>query len=198
MNVKHNVPKAIIDTYQQIHLDINIMYVNKVSYMTTICNHIKLLSCVMMNNHDVHRVSNAITMIIKRYNQCGLRVTSVCGIDIFGTLKDWLADMHIKIETYNARAHLTTIEMYNRILKKRIKYITYNMPFIKLPRDFLVEVVLQTVSLMNSLPKRGGIHPTLSPRQIFTGNKLCVPRHKIGNYVQGYLSSGMNTTKIGP
>ena len=149
----------------------------------------------MMNDQDVHRVSNAITMIIKRYNQRGFRVTSVSGIDIFGPLKDWLADMHIKIETYDVRAHVTAIEINNRILKERIKYITYNMPFIKFPRDFLVEVVLQTVSLMNSLPKRGGIHPTLSPREIITGKKVRVPRHKISDYVQGYLSSGMNTTK---
>ena len=88
MDVKQNVPKTIMDTYQQIHLDINIMYVNKVSYMTTICNHIKLLSCVVMNDQDVHRVSKAITMVIKRYNQRGLRVTPVSGIDISGTLKD--------------------------------------------------------------------------------------------------------------
>ena len=40
IDVKHDVPKTIMDTYQQIYLDINIMYVNKVAYLTAISEHI--------------------------------------------------------------------------------------------------------------------------------------------------------------
>ena len=61
------------------------------------------------------------------------------------------------------------------------------MPFLKLPRDFLIEVVLQTVSLMNSLPRKDGIHPTLSLREFVTGKKFLVRRHKIDDYVQAYV-----------
>lgn len=132
------MPRSIADACRRIHLNINIMYINKVSYMTAICNHIKLISYIVMNDQDVHWVSNTIEMIIKKYNQHGFRVRSVSGSDIFSPLKDWLAGMHNELETYNIRAHITAIEINNRILKERIKCVTYNMPFAKLPRDFLV------------------------------------------------------------
>ena len=131
-----------MDTYQQIHLDINIMYVNKVSYMTAICEHIKMINCIMMDDQDEHQVSDTVGMIIKRYSQRGFRVKSVSGNNIFNSLKDWLTKRHVKIETYNARACVTTIERTNRFLKERIKRIRFNMPYTKLPRDFLIEVVL--------------------------------------------------------
>jgi hypothetical protein len=40
--------------------------------------------------------------------------------------------------------------------------------------------------LMNSLPKRGGIHSIISPRDLITGKKPRVPEHHIGQHVQGY------------
>ena len=68
--------------------------------------------------------------------------------------------MYVELETYDARAHITAIEINNRLLKERIKCVRFNIPFAKLPRDFLIKVVLQTVTLMNSLPRKDGVHPT--------------------------------------
>ena len=67
---------------------------------------------------------------------------SMSGSNIFNSLKDWLTKRHVKVETYNAYACVTTIERSNHFLKERIKCIRFNMPFTKLPRDFLIEVVL--------------------------------------------------------
>lgn len=39
---------------------------------------------------------------------------------------------------------------------------------------------------MNSLRRKDGIHPTLSPREIVTGKKFCVPRNEIDDYVQAH------------
>ena len=142
MEVKKSEPKTIMDTYQQIHLDINIMYVNKVSYMTAICKYIKMINCIMMNDQDEHQVLDTVGMIIKRYSQRGFWVNSVSGNNIFNSLKDWLTKRHVEVETYDARACVTTIERSNHFLKERIECIRFNMPFTKLPCDFLIEVVL--------------------------------------------------------
>ena len=50
---------------------------------------------------------------------------------------------------------------------------------------------------MNSLPRKDGIHPTLSPREIVTAKKFHVPRHEIRDYVQAHASCKMDndTTK---
>jgi hypothetical protein len=49
--------------------------------------------------------------------------------------------------------------------------------------------------LMNSLPKRGGIHRIISPRELITGKKLRVPDHHIGQYVQGHTGGTSDTGK---
>ena len=94
----HIVPKSIADICQRIHLDINIMYMNKVSYMTAICKHIKMINCIMMNDQDKHQVLDAIEMIIKRYSQSGFWVRSVSGSNLFSPLKDWLTEKHVKLK----------------------------------------------------------------------------------------------------
>jgi hypothetical protein len=71
------------------------------------------------------------------------------------------------------------------------------LPYTKLPKRFLIELVNQVIKLMNSLPKKGGIHPIISPRELVTGKKLRVPSIHIGQYVQehtGGKTIGSNDT----
>ena len=49
IDMKRDIPKAIIDAYQEIHLDIDIMYMNKVTYLTAISEHIRMMKCITIN-----------------------------------------------------------------------------------------------------------------------------------------------------
>jgi hypothetical protein len=49
--------------------------------------------------------------------------------------------------------------------------------------------------LMNSIPKKGGIHWIISPREPIIGKKLRVPEHHIGQYVQGHTGGNNDTGK---
>jgi hypothetical protein len=69
------------------------------------------------------------------------------------------------------------------------------LPFKKLPKRFLIELVYRVTMLMNSLPKKGGIHHIISPRELITGKKLRVPEHPIGQYVQGHTVGTSDTGK---
>jgi hypothetical protein len=59
------------------------------------------------------------------------------------------------------------------------------LPYKKLPKRFLIELVYRVTMLINYLPKKGGIPRIISPRELVTGKKLRVPDHHIGQYVQG-------------
>jgi hypothetical protein len=71
------------------------------------------------------------------------------------------------------------------------------LPYKKLPKRFLIKLVYQVTVLMNSLPKKGGIHRVIlvSPRELVTGKKLRVPEHHIGQYVQGHTGGTSDTNK---
>jgi hypothetical protein len=69
------------------------------------------------------------------------------------------------------------------------------LPYKKLPVRFLIELLSRVTMLMNSIPKKGGIHRIISPRELITGKKLRVPEHHIGQYVQGHTGGNNDTGK---
>ena len=66
------------------------------------------------------------------------------------------------------------------------------MPFKKIPKRFLIETVYSIVTLINSLPRKGGVHKIISPREIIKGIRLKCPKHRCGEYVQAHVP-GDNT-----
>lgn len=88
--------------------------------------------------------------------------TSICKVRLLGEvhiddnkfrpLGDWSTEKKIDMEMCDANVHLPTIRWANRFLKERIRFIRCNMPFKRLPKYFLIEVVNCTTILMNSQP----------------------------------------------
>ena len=173
-DMKCEVQKAIMDAYGEIHLDINIMYMNKVTYFTVISQNIRCIHCMSIKGQVKHQVLDALKKIIKLYKKRGFLVKSMFGDNEFRPLEDWLTKKKIDIKKCDAKAHVPMIERTNRFLKERIKCIRCNMSFKKLPKRFLIKVVLRTTILVSSLPRKGCAHPALSPREIVTGKKFCV------------------------
>ena len=130
------------------------MYVNKVAYLTAISEHIRMTNYITIKGQEKNRVWDTIELIVKQYNQRGFQVKFILVDNELRPLKGWLTKTHIDIETYDAKAHVPTIKRTKHFLKERIRCIKCNMPFTKLPHCFLIEVVLCTTSLINSLPKR--------------------------------------------
>ena len=49
--------------------------------------------------------------------------------------------------------------------------------------------------LVNSIPRKGGVHAAMYPREIVMGKKLQTPKYKIGKYVQGHIKTTNDTGK---
>jgi hypothetical protein len=69
------------------------------------------------------------------------------------------------------------------------------MPFTKVPKRLLMEVVYTVVQLMNATNRKGGVHPTMSPRQIVTGKKLLIPPFMPGAYVYRVPGGSSNSVE---
>ena len=65
IDMKRDVSKAIMDAYRRIHLDIDIIEVNKVAYLTDISEHIRMTNCIAIKGQEKHLVSDAIELIIE-------------------------------------------------------------------------------------------------------------------------------------
>ena len=56
------------------------------------------------------------------------------------------------------------------------------------------ELVLSTVKMINSIRRKGRVHPVISQRQIVTGRKMVLPSYLPGTYV--YAVKGGTTNSI--
>ena len=68
------------------------------------------------------------------------------------------------------------------------------MPFKKIPKRLVIEMIERVIILLNSIPREGGIHQILSPREIVTGKRFHCPEWPIGQYGQG-MTGGTNSIK---
>ena len=70
-----------------------------------------------------------------------------------------------------------------------------DMPFVKIPKRMVIEIVKSVTILINSIPRCGGVHDAMSARELVTGKTLKVPRCKIGEFVYGHLPTNNDTGK---
>ena len=190
-----DLPKEILDAYKKLHLDINIMFINKYAYFTAISKHIGLIHCCPIASQDNKQVTNVMQRIIDQYRLWGFKVTTVDGDNEFAGMDKWMTDKSITLTTCDTNEHIPIIKRTNRFLKERIRCIRMEMPFSHVPKRFLIKVVKWVMTLVNSIPRKGGVYATLSPQEIICGKKLNTPRYKIGQYVQGHHKSTSDTGK---
>lgn len=56
-------------------------------------------------------------------------------------------------------------------------------------------MIKQATSIMHSLPKKEGVHPLISPRQIITDIPLRVAHKNIRQYIQGHTTGSNSKEK---
>jgi hypothetical protein len=68
------------------------------------------------------------------------------------------------------------------------------LPFKKIPKRLMMELIYTIVQLMNAIKRKGGVHPIMSSRQIVTGKKLIIPPYMPGALVYGVPGGSSNNT----
>ena len=88
------VPIEVLKHYKEVHLDIDVMYINKIPFLVAISKSIGMIHCMPVMKKDNKRVSDALTTIISQYNGRGFKVCTIHGDGAFDSLKDWAMNTH--------------------------------------------------------------------------------------------------------
>ena len=78
----------------------------------------------------------------------------------------------IVINTTAAKEHIPEVECKIRLIKERGRGILNILPFNKMPRLMLIELLYHVVLWLNAFPANSGVSETLSPRKIVYRHKL--------------------------
>ena len=87
----------------------------------------------------------------------------------FESLRGNLADMGLQLNTMSNDEHVPEIEQQIRTLKERTRGIYCTLPFRKIPRRLIIEMLYAANYWLNMFLRKGGISQTMSPRTLLTG-----------------------------
>jgi hypothetical protein len=179
------VPPSILKHYSKVTVGITVMHVNGVGFLINTSKHIRFIQCICIRNKSDDMYIAEIKKMDNVYKLRGFKITTMYADRAFEHCKDTLAKTGIDLILCDRNAHVGSIERCIRFTKERIRGVRLMMPLTKVPEQFLMEVVYTVVQLMNAINRKGGVHPTMSPRQIVTGKKLPILPFMPGAYIYG-------------
>jgi hypothetical protein len=189
------VPPSILKHYGEVTVGMDVMHVNGVAFLINVSKHIKFIQCICIRNKSDDMSIAAITKMDNIYKLRGFKITTMYADRAFEYCVDSLAKININLICCDKNAHVHFIERCIRFTKERIRGVRSMLPFKKVPKRLLMEIVYTIVQLMNAVRRSGGVHPTMSARQIVTGKKLIIPPFMPGALVYGVPGGSSNSVE---
>ena len=94
------LPSKIMEHYKDVHLDIDILYVNKTPFLLAISRDIGFIHCRPMSCNVTKRIQNVMKQITLDYQARGFNVATVFGDGEFEHLIDWMRnELNINLKT---------------------------------------------------------------------------------------------------
>ena len=182
-----SLPATIQQHYQEVTLACDIMYVNKIPFLMSVSRHIRFGTAQHIKNQQGETIFNGIRAIHQIYLQRGFQIRNAFMDGQFEPLRGNLAELGILLNTASNDEHVPEIERQIRTVKERTRAIYCTLPFNKMPRRLIIEMVYAANYWINMFPRKGGISKTLSPRVLLTGQSWSYMMHcklEFGDYVQ--------------
>ena len=87
-NIATLVPPEIMKHYKEIHLDIDIPYVNNIAFLLAIAQDIGSMHCKSMTSSVTKRIQNALKQITLNYQARGFKIVTAFGDGAFEQLDE--------------------------------------------------------------------------------------------------------------
>ena len=126
----------IMKHYKDIHLDIDILFVNKTPFLLAISQDIGFMHCKPMASNHSKRVQNGPKQITIDYQSRGFKIVTAFGDGAFENLIEWAqSELHIGLITCTADSHVSRAKNVIRFVRERLRSIQSEPPFKKIPEE---------------------------------------------------------------
>ena len=189
------VPDTILENYGNVHLDIDVLFVNKIPFLLATSRDIGFIHIKALVSTTGKRIQNGLLQIVLDYENRGFKIITMFGDRMFEPLIDWARiELKVDLVTCAPESHVLREENTIRFVKERVRSIQSETPFKRYPKRFKIELMKRAVVLINSVRRKSGVHPVMSPRPILFGKKFKTPLCKIGELVMAYDTTSDNKT----
>jgi hypothetical protein len=189
-----SLPQDILDNHSKVTLCCDIFFVLGLPFSISTSRSIHFVSCRPIANRSKGAIRACIAADLKTYEERGFTVTNIHADGEYNQFKNLFPHVHFTI--CSAEDHVPEVERAIRTIKETIRATIHGMPYHRLPRAMVKELVSMATRVTNMLPHNDGISDTLSPATIITGlpkpdfNTMTL---EFGSYVQVYDGTSNNT-----
>ena len=193
---ERELPEQIMEKFKSITLFVDVMHVNGIAFLISKSAHIGHHIAVPIIHKDAEHFVKAIDEMQTEYSTRGGVVKHVIGDGAFKCIKANLSKREIKFTPCIAKKHVPQAERCIRDIKNRIRFARMRMPYKKIPKRLVIEILKLAAKLKSSLVNPfDNIHPIMSPRQLVTGIPLRLAELEIGQFVQAHTGGTSSTEK---
>ena len=161
------LPANIIKYHLQVTLAVDVLYIQGYTFLHTYSKETRFRTITQIANRKIKTLSTELNKVIHIYHSRGFEIIDVHADIEFEPLREPLRP--IQLHTVAKDDHVTSIERSIRTVKEDTRTCVHGLPFSKLPKMLLVDMVKQMNRNLNQFPAKDGISKTLSPMTLLTG-----------------------------
>ena len=161
------------------------MFVNGLPFLITLSRAINLVTIEFASTRTAANLTRLLNRVVQVYATAGLKVQTVMMDMEFQCLQPLMPQ--VVVNTTAANEHVAEIERRIRVVKERARGIINTLPYPRLPKRIIVELMHFVTMWLNSFPVKGGISQKYSPREIITRRQLDAKLHcqvEFGSYCE--------------
>lgn len=170
------IPKDFLSAYRNVTLTVDVMFVNGLPFLVTHSRGINLLTIEFAKSRTAANLATLVARVVDIYMAAGFHVQTAMMDMEFEALKPLLP--RIVINTTAANEHVGEIERRIRIIKERARGFLATLPFKRLPKRIVIELLHFVTMWLNSFPvSSAGISQKWSPRELLRRQKFDAKLH---------------------
>jgi hypothetical protein len=183
------VPKELLSLHKDVYLTADLFFVNEIAFLISLSRKIEFTTSSHVANRQAKTIFATFKPIFAFYAKRGFHI-SILGVDDeFAALQADIQGLPggPRVNLATASEHVPKIERRIRVVKERCRAVRHSLPFDRIPKLMMIQLVLHVTKMLNHFPTKAGISDTISPRTIMTGKTLNYKKHlslQFGEYCQ--------------
>ena len=192
------LPAEITAERQDLTLCIDVLFVNKMAYLTGIDKTIKYRSVTKLDSRTSQAFYAAVDEFLRFYNAGGYYISQINCDGEFATLMNEVRDtLDIAVNLTMRNEHVPEAERNHRTLEERIRAVYHNLPYKIIPKIMIDHLVKDCTWKINLFPVKGGVSSYYGPWTLITKKDVDYELHlkiPFGAYVQAYQENNPTNT----
>ncbi|KAL7469296.1 LOW QUALITY PROTEIN: hypothetical protein ACHAXS_009566 [Conticribra weissflogii] len=144
------VPRYLLAKNKQVCLTADVLYVDGTPFLVTASRGIKFITIEHSPTQTTSQLKQSLIRIMQLYGRAGFKIQTILVDGQFDPLKQHLPN--VVINTTANSEHVGDVERCLRVIKERARAISSGLPYRKLPKPILIELIRRNV--VECIPKQ--------------------------------------------